>query len=177
MFDNFTKLVLNRQSCRNFNDKPLEKETLDKITSLALNAPSACNSQPWAMYVVTSEDAKKNVAKSVQDLFMNKFVDKAQAFIVVADTMAKLKPGASLKFGENHFVKYDVGELVAYITLAAESLGVSSCIIGWVDQKKLRSAVPLKENEVSNIVIALGYSDIEKRPKTRKDKSEKVFYI
>ena len=177
MFDNFSKLVLNRQSCRNFNDKPLEKETLEKITSLALNAPSACNSQPWTMYVVTSEDAKKKVAKSTQDLFMNKFVDKAQAFIVVADTEATLKPGASLKFCANHFVKYDVGELVAYLTLGAESLGVSSCIIGWVDQNKLRSAVPLKENEVSNIVIALGYSDIEKRPKTRKDKGEKVFYI
>ena len=177
MFNEFSKLVLDRQSCRNFNDKPLDKETIDKIVTLALNTPSACNSQPWKMYVVTEENMRREVASAVQDTFMNKFVDKAQAFIVVADTDAKLAPGASLKFAKNHFVKYDVGELVAYLTLGAESLGVSSCIIGWVNQKKLQTVIPFGENEISNIVIALGYSDIEKRKKSRKDKAEKVVYL
>ncbi len=177
MFDNFEKLVMNRQSCRDFNDEPLEKQTIEKIVNLSLNAPSACNSQPWQIYVVTEERKRKEVASSVQDLFMNKFVDKAKAFIVVADTDAKLKVGASLKFDKNHFVKYDVGELIAYITLGAEALGVSSCIIGWVNQTKLKSAISIPEDQTANIVIALGYSSIPKRPKTRKDKTEKIIYV
>ena len=52
MFDKFTQLVLDRQSCRDFNDKELARETLDKIVDLSLNTPSACNSQPWKLYVV-----------------------------------------------------------------------------------------------------------------------------
>ena len=35
MFDKFTQLVLDRQSCRDFNDKELDKETLKKLFSLA----------------------------------------------------------------------------------------------------------------------------------------------
>ena len=177
MFEKFTQLVLDRQSCRDFNDKELDKETIDKILSLSLNAPSACNSQPWKMYIVTDDKMKKGVCDSVQDMFMNKFVNKAQAFIVVAETKAKLKPGATLMFPSDHFVKYDVGEMVAYLTLAAESLGVSSCILGWVNQKKLKSAINLPDDEIANIVIALGYSDIPKRPKVRKDKSQTVKYL
>ena len=177
MFEKFTQLVLDRQSCRDFNDKELDKETLDKIVDLSLNTPSACNSQPWKLYVVTDENVKKEVRLSVQDTFMNKFANNAKAFIVVAETKAKLSPGASLKFSSDHFVKYDVGEMVAYLTLTAESLGVSSCILGWVNQKKLKSAINLPDEEIANIVIALGYSDIPKRPKVRKDKSQTVKYI
>ena len=168
MFNEFSKLVLDRQSCRNFNDKPLDKETIDKIVTLALNTPSACNSQPWKMYVVTEENMRKEVASAVQDTFMNKFVDKAQAFIVVADTDAKLAPGASLKFAKNHFVKYDVGQIIAYITLAAEEIGLSTCILGWLNNKKIAEFLQFEENEQCNVIIAVGYSDIPVREKTRK---------
>lgn len=177
MFDNFSKLVLARQSCRDFSDKPLEKETIEKILSLSMNAPSACNSQPWKVYVVTKEDMLKDVAKSMQDLFMNKFLNKAKAFLVLAETEAKLKTGASLKFGSDHFIQYDIGELIAYITLSAESLGVSSCIIGWLNEDKLRKAISMPENEKCNVVIALGYSDIEKRKKMRKDQSQTIEFL
>ncbi|MBE7081479.1 MAG: NAD(P)H nitroreductase [Clostridiales bacterium] len=169
MFEQFSLLVNNRQSCRDFNDKPIDKETLDKIVSLGLLAPSACNSQPWKLYVVTEENARKKVAHSLQDMMMNKFTNKAQAFIVLAEREATLKLGASLKFDRNHFVKYDIGQICAYLTLGAESLGVSSCIIGWINEKELKQAISMPEDQSCKIVIALGYSDIDKRKKSRKD--------
>ena len=169
MFENFSLLVNNRQSCRNFNDKPIDKETLDKIVKLGLLAPSACNSQPWKLYVVTEEKALKKVAKTLQDMSMNKFVDNAKAFIVLAEQNATLKPGADKKFDRNHFVKYDIGQICAYLTLGAESLGVSSCIIGWVNEKELKEAVSMPDDQIAYLVIALGYSDIEKRKKSRKE--------
>lgn len=177
MFDNFSNLVKNRQSCRDFNDLPLEMETIDKILSLATLAPSACNSQPWKMYVITEPEMMNKVARSMQDMFMNKFLDKAKAFIVLGEINATLKPGASLKFNRNHFVKYDIGQLSAYITLSAESLGVSSCIIGWVNEEKLKKAISMPEEESCAIVIALGYSDIPKRNKVRKENSEVIIKV
>lgn len=177
MFNDFTQLVLNRQSCRNFNDKPLQKETIEKIVDLAINTPSACNSQPWKMYVVTDETKRKQVAESIQFMSVNKFVDDAKAFIVLAEKDAVLKPSASSRFDSKHFVKYDIGELIAYITLGAQSLGVSSCIIGLVNQEKITKAICFEEGELANIVIALGYSDIETRAKDRKDKDQVVKYL
>ncbi len=177
MEQKFLELVKNRQSCRDFNDKPIERETLEKIVELGRLAPSACNSQPWKMYVVTDEEMRKKVAKTTQDCLMNKFVDKAKAIIVLAETCATLKERIISKFSSKHFVKYDIGELTAYLTLGAESLGVSSCIIGWVNEKNLKAVLSMPEDENVTIVIALGYSDIEKRPKARKDKEKVVKFI
>lgn len=177
MFNQFTDLVLSRQSCRDFNDKPLEKQVVESIVSLALNAPSACNSQPWKVFIVTDKNAMAGVTKAVQDKGMNKFADKAKAFIVITEVDATLKEHVSDRFDRNHFVKYDIGELTAYITLAAQSKGVASCILGWINQQALRSAVGYPETEISNIVIALGYTDIPVREKKRKPQEEIVFNV
>ena len=177
MFENFSKLVNDRQSCRDFNDKPLEKETIDKIIELSMLAPSACNSQPWKMYVVTEPEKLKQVARTLQDMMMNKFTNKAKAFIVLSELQATLKLGSSLKFDRNHFVKYDIGQICAYITLAAESLGVGSCIIGWINEKNLKVAISMPEDESCSIVIALGYTDTPKRKKVRKEKDKTVVEI
>ena len=47
------------------------------------------------------------------------------------------------RFSADRFVKYDVGETIAYATLAAEAAGVSSCIIGWMDEERLGNQILL----------------------------------
>ncbi len=174
MKETFKKLVLNRQSCRDFNDKPLDKTTVEEIASIAMLAPSACNSQPWKMYLVTEPTKVLAVAKSLQDRGHNSFADGAKAFIVISEKDATLKEVVSTRFRSDHFVKYDIGELTAYITLAAESMGVKSCIIGWINQDALKTAVNMPDGEVSNIVVALGYSDTPLREKKRKSLQEVI---
>lgn len=168
----FSNLVRSRQACREFNDKPLEKTTVLEIANLATLSPSACNSQPWKMYVVTNGENLLKTAEALGVNGHNKFLNKAKAFIVLAEKQAVLKPGVT--FDRYHFVKYDIGELLAYITLAAESVGVSSCIIGMVDQNLINSAVGLSDGEVCNVAVALGYSDIPVRDKKRKPLEETV---
>lgn len=170
----FKKLALSRQSCRDFNDKPLDKKTVEEIASIAMLAPSACNSQPWKMYLVTEKDKVSAVAKSLQDRGHNSFADGAKAFIVISEKDATLKESISTRFRSDHFVKYDIGELTAYITLAAESMGVKSCIIGWINQDALKTAINMPDGEVSNIVVALGYSDTPLRDKKRKTTQEVI---
>lgn len=168
MKEYFNKLICERQSCRDFNDKHLDKEVLLEIARQSLLAPSACNSQPWKMYLVSSCDKVELVKEALQYQGHNLFTAKAQAFIVVAETGAKLKSFVGGKFNSDYFVKYDIGELVAYITLTAASMGVSSCILGWMDNEKLRTAVKLPDDETCSIVVALGYSDADIRDKIRK---------
>lgn len=173
--NDFLTLIKSRQSCRNFNDKPLDKGLLENIVEQAMLSPSACNSQPWKMYVVTSQNKLEETAIALGSCGHNKFLSNAKAFIVLAEQKAVLKPGVT--FDGNHFVKYDIGELLAYVTLTAKSFGVESCIIGMVDQNLIRSAVPLKDNEICNVAVALGYSDIPLREKVRKSKEEVIEFV
>ncbi|MBQ8427335.1 MAG: nitroreductase family protein [Clostridia bacterium] len=177
MFDNFKNLVFARQSCREFSDKQIERDKLDKIMELSMLAPSACNSQPWKMVCAVQKDSVKAVCECLQEKGHNKFLDGAKAYVAVINKNATLKDTVQSKFDRNRFVKYDVGELVAYITLSAKSLGIDSCIIGWMNEEKLASVLGLEQNEKCEIVVALGYSDIPTREKKRKDKEEIIKYI
>lgn len=176
-FDEFKNLVLERQSCRKFSDRKPEIRDLEEILRTALYSPSACNSQPWKVYCVTEQNKLKDVALALQDGGANAFASEAKAFFVIAEKNAVLKPFVKEKFGAAHFVKYDIGQLTAYITLAAKAKGLDTCIIGWVNAEKLKAAVGLATDEESNIVIAVGYGDCPLRKKTRKSFEEFVEFI
>jgi nitroreductase len=174
----FDILAKTRQSCRSYTGEMPPREVLERILDTALLAPSACNSQPWHLYLVTDPEKVGAVCESLQDHGMNKFLSDAPAFVVVTEKCATLRPNSRLKYSGGHFVKYDIGEMVAYLTLAAESHGVDSCIIGWINEDKLRAAVGYPAEESCNIVVALGYgTDDTTRDKVRRAKEETVTYL
>jgi len=51
--------IQERRSTRGFLDKPVEKETLERLLTLAAQAPSAINLQPWEFTVVSGEERKR----------------------------------------------------------------------------------------------------------------------
>ena len=48
--------IFHRVSIRKYEDKPVEKEKLLQILKAGMQAPSACNQQPWEFYVVTDKE-------------------------------------------------------------------------------------------------------------------------
>ena len=54
----FTTVLENRTSIRDFSDKPVDRKTLTAIISDAQKAPSWANSQPWKVYIATSDTLK-----------------------------------------------------------------------------------------------------------------------
>ena len=142
---NFNELILNRQSCRKFSDRRVEREKLEKIISMARLTPSACNSQPWRIHIVHDEQKASEFSSFLRDFGMNGFTKNVTTFIAVSELNAKLAIGSKLKYDNNHFVKYDVGQIIAYITLAAEELGLSTCILGWLNNKKIADYLQFDE--------------------------------
>jgi len=51
--------IQERRSARAYLDKPVERETLEKLISFASQAPSALNIQPWELVVVSGEERKR----------------------------------------------------------------------------------------------------------------------
>ena len=49
----FSQVVANRHSVRDFTDEPVSREDLVDVVRTAQQAPSWVNSQPWRVYAAT----------------------------------------------------------------------------------------------------------------------------
>jgi nitroreductase len=64
------EIIRGRFACRRFTDRPVPKEMIEEILDLARFAPSASNTQPWHVYVLSSE-AKEQVSRALLDAHYN----------------------------------------------------------------------------------------------------------
>ena len=168
MAELFEKLIKERQACRSFSVKPIERELIYEIVDAARFAPSACNSQPWRVYITCTPTENAKMRNCLQDDAKNAFLDDAQAFIAVyKGENVTLNKGTEKRFPSSHFIEYDAGEFIAYMTLVAKDKGIDSCIIGWVNGDKLNETFSLSGK--CDIVVALGYAKEDNiRTKNRK---------
>ena len=54
--------IFHRVSIRKYEDRPVEQEKLLQILKAGMQAPSACNQQPWEFYVVTDKEMIQKLA-------------------------------------------------------------------------------------------------------------------
>ena len=166
---NFTEIAQNRQSCRSYDEeRPVEPEKLLSIMEATRLAPSACNGQPYH-FTVCQGDIAKEVAKATMGMGMNKFAAQAPVLIVVSEEPYVKSAALGAKVKKNDYRSMDIGIAVAYLTAEATAQGLSTCILGWLDDEKLRQLCGLK-NPV-RLVITLGYAKEgdKLRNKKRKD--------
>lgn len=169
---NFMEIAQNRQSCRSYDEtRSVEPEKLQAIMEATRLAPSACNGQPYHFTVCHGELAKE-VAKATMGMGMNKFASQAPILIVVSEMPYVKSAAVGAKVKSNDYRSMDIGIAVAYLTAEATAQGLSTCILGWLDDDKLRKLCSL-EHPV-RLVITLGYAkeDDKLRQKKRKDISE-----
>ena len=98
---------------------------------------------------------------------MNKFAHEVPAIIAVVLEKMNLtaKIGSVIKDKEYSLV--DVGIAVEHFCLAATSLGLGTCIIGWFDERRMRRLLGVKGKRIP-LLITLGYPAGEHRTKSRK---------
>jgi len=174
---NFTEIAESRQSCRAYNsNREVEREKLDRILESARLSPSACNGQPYHITVCESEAAKK-VAKATQGMGMNKFATDAPVLLVISEKPYVASAALGAKVKGNDYRSIDIGILSAYITAEATAQGLSTCILGWLDDEKIRKICGL--DGAVRLVITLGYAkdDDKLRSKKRKDIDDLVSFI
>lgn len=169
----FLELINKRQSCRSYDDREVEREKLDTILEAARLAPSACNGQPYHITVCQGETAKQ-VAKATQSMGMNKFSSQAPVLLVISEEPYVKSAALGAKVKGNDYRSIDIGIVAAYITAAATEVGLSTCILGWLDDEAIRKICGLKYPV--RLVITLGYGKDLQRRKNRKDVTELVSF-
>ena len=165
----FLKIANARQSCRSYDEtKTVEQEKLDAILEALRLAPSACNGQPYFITVCRGEKAKQ-VAAATQGMGMNKFASQAPVLLVLSEMPYVKSAALGAKVKGNDYRSIDIGIAAAYLTAEATSQGLSTCILGWLDDAKIRTICEL--DHPIRLVITLGYAkeDDKLRIKKRKD--------
>ena len=171
---NFMEIAQTRQSCRSYDPaRPVEQEKLDAVLEAVRLAPSACNGQPYHLPVCRGEKAKE-VAKGTMGMGMNKFAVQAPILIVISEEPYVKTAALGAKLKGIDYRSIDIGIAAAYLTAEAAAQGLSTCILGWIDDEKIRKACGTKGK--THLVITLGYADAKDklRPKKRKDMKELV---
>lgn len=173
---NFTEIAQKRQSCRSYDPKrEVEAEKLLCILESARLSPSACNGQPYHITVCKGESARR-VAKATEGVGINKFATDAPIMLVISEMPYVKTAALGAKLKNNDYRSIDIGILAAYITAEAEAQGLGSCILGWLDDKKIRQICGL--DGAVRLVITLGYaSDDALRAKKRKRADELISFM
>ena len=167
----FLEIANKRQSCRSYDEARLvEREKLDAVLEAVRLAPSACNGQPYKLTVCKGDTAKE-VAKATAGLGMNKFAVQAPVLIVISEMPYVKSAAMGARVKGNDYRSIDIGIAAAYLTAEATAQGLSTCILGWFDDDRIRKLCGLEYP--ARLVITLGYAKDETiRPKKRKDMAE-----
>ena len=166
---NFLEIANARQSCRSYDEtKPVEQEKLDAVLEAVRLAPSACNGQPYHVTVCRGEKAKQ-AAKACQGMGMNKFASQAPVLLVISEESYVKSAAVGAKVKNNDYRSMDIGIAVAYLTAEAAAQGLGTCILGWLDDEKLREICGLKHPV--RLVVTLGYAPEGEKLREKKRKS------
>ena len=153
---NFMEIAQNRQSCRSYDEaRPVEREKLDTILEAVRLAPSACNGQPYHLTVCSGQTAK-NVELATRGMGgLNKFAVQAPIAIVISERPYVKTAALGAKLKHNDYRSIDIGIAAAYLTAEATAQGLSTCILGWLDDEKLRVITGI--DSPARLVVLVGY--------------------
>lgn len=156
----FLRVIRERRSIREYQDKPLPKGALEKILDAGRWAPSGLNNQPWRFFVIENRDKL---------LSLSKFTKYAA---IIAN--ARLALCVFLDYGSLYNRDKDimaVGACIENMLLAAHALGVASCWLGEIINRKKEVQEFLKIDEDLELmaVVTLGISAQDLSESCRKD--------
>ncbi len=170
----FLRLALNRQSDRGYEDKPVEREKLDRCLEAARIAPSACNSQPWMFIIVDHPELKNKIADATSNrlLPLNHFTKQAPVHVVVVQEQPRLVSTIGGAIKDKEYPLMDIGIAAAHFCLQATAEGLGTCMLGWFNERKVKKLLHIPKSKRALLIIAVGYSNQETRSKKRKTMGE-----
>lgn len=155
----FHEAVKSRYSCRDYQDRPVEPEKLDRIIEAARLAPSASNRQEWRFVAVTDPAKRAALTKIAHG---QKFV--GQAPLVIA--ACALTDGHVMSCGQLSYT-IDVAIALEHIALAATAEGLATCWIGAFDEEPVKKLLGIPADVRVVQLMPLGYAADKRGPGTR----------
>jgi len=139
------QFLRSRRSIRNFKDKPVERDKLEKLLQMACYAPSAKNSQPWHWTVVEDPAEVRRLSamvvdwmRAVIDLYPQQAKERGLLRVVAAwdageEKICRGAPHVIVVHGDKDygFGAEDGALALSHLELFAPVLGLGSCWGGY----------------------------------------------
>jgi len=164
--------ILKRRMVRNFADKPIDPETIERIVQLTRHAPSAGFTQGQSFVVVTKPDLKRAIADTCQEEEYVKggfapFISKAPVLLIPCTSEMAYhrryqqpdkvdKDGREIEWPVPYWFM-DIGCAVMIALLAAIDQGLVTAFAGSKDLKTFRALLNMPDEVTPVGVIAVGY--------------------
>jgi nitroreductase len=156
-------VILSRRSIRNYEQKEIPKDVLDKILEAGRQAPSAINRQPWHFVVV----ADSKIKKELSGWFFSRHVKSAPIVVVGC---------ANTGFLDKRFSIVNTSIALQNMVIAAWAIGVGSCWIGGFNEDKVKKLLSIPDRWKVVALVTFGYPAEIPHSKGRKPIEKIVSY-
>jgi nitroreductase len=136
-----------RRNVREFEDRPIPDDDLDRILEVGRRSPSSRNWQPWDFVVVTDREQLRELSTVWRG--GGHIADSAATVAVALPT--------TLDERERGIAMYDVGQCTMAMQIMAADLGIGSGHSAIGDHDLARSILGLPENRYAAYLIDFGY--------------------
>jgi nitroreductase len=139
--------VTSRRNVRQYEDRPIPGDDLDRVLEAGRRSPSSRNWQPWDFVVVTGRDRLVELAKVWQG---------AQHIARSAATVALIARSPQ-DDRERDWVQYDLGQATMAMMITATDLGIGTGHAAVTDQDLARSLLGFPADRFCAYLLAMGY--------------------
>ena len=139
--------VRTKRAVRQFADRPIEPDALDRIVAAGRRAHSSKNLQRWAFIVV--EDRDRLRALSAVGPYAGHVAGAAAAIALVTP-----EPRAN---GQPLSVMWDLGGAAAQMMVVAWELGIGSCPATVYEQERAREILGYPADMHCEYILSFGY--------------------
>ncbi|MFQ5380873.1 MAG: nitroreductase family protein [Dehalococcoidia bacterium] len=136
-----------RRNVREFTDRPISDDDLDRILEAGRRAPSASNRQWWDLVVCTGREQLRALGTVWRGA--GHVPGSAATIAVVAPKQTEPMLADLLQF--------DLGQMTMSLILAATDLGIGTCHSAVGDQTRAREILGFPEDRFCALLLALGY--------------------
>ena len=161
-------LIFKRHSVRRFRDEKVSDEKIENLLKAGMQAPSACNAQPWEFIVVSKAEDKQAISE------MHQFAKPAANASHLIITLGNLNESKV-----HGMIEQDLGACNENILLQATREGLGAVWLGFhpIEDRvlKLKEYLDIPDYCIPFSVICVGYPAQDGEVKLRYDESKVHF--
>lgn len=138
--------IRTKRAVRRFSPQPVPEADMRSVLDAGRRAQSSKNDQPWTFILVT--DRATLAALGATGQYAGHLAGAAFGIVLVS------RPGYS----------FDMGQVAAYMQLAAWELGLGSCIASFWEPERAKAILGVPEDLACDLAISFGYPAEAPRP-------------
>jgi nitroreductase len=173
--------IYQRRAVRKYKDKPVDRPLIEQIIDAGRMAPSAMNRQLWKFYVLTDRELINSLSPPIVKV-ANKVLSLVHGVIhsTTTDIIFHNAPVVIFITGprKNQWVALDIGMCCQNMMLAAKSLGLDTCPIGFakfLEKTDKISILGMSPSEQIQLALIVGYGD--EQPPVHERKKDNVKFV